>query len=120
MDETKFFKELYAKYHEKGLEIIAVGYETPNDFEGKVNKIKLLKERHHLDFQFLVGGSADKGLASEQFSMLNEIMSFPTAIVIGRDGEVKRVHTGFNGPGTGKLYDDYVKDMDLFIQELLK
>ena len=47
-------------------------------------------------------------------------MSFPTAIVIGRDGEVKRVHTGFNGPGTGKLYDDYVKDMDLFVQELLK
>ncbi len=120
MDETKFFKELYAKYHTQGLEIIAVGYETPNDFEGQVNKIKLLKERHHLDFQFLVGGSANKGLASEQFSMLNQIMSFPTAIVIGRDGEVKRVHTGFNGPGTGKLYDDYVQEMDLFIQELLK
>ena len=120
MDETKFFKELYSKYHAQGLEIIAVGYETPNDFEGQVNKIKLLKERHHLDFQFLVGGSANKGLASEQFSMLNQIMSFPTAIVIGRDGEVKRVHTGFNGPGTGKLYDDYVQEMDLFIQELLK
>jgi len=120
MDETKFFKELYSKYHAQGLEIIAVGYETPNDFEGQVNKIKLLKERHHLDFQFLVGGSANKGLASEQFSMLNQIMSFPTAIVIGRDGEVKRVHTGFNGPGTGKLYDDYVQEMDLLIQELLK
>jgi thiol-disulfide isomerase/thioredoxin len=120
MDETKFFKELYSKYHEQGLEIIAVGYETPNDFEGQVNKIKLLKERHHLDFQFLVGGSANKGLASEQFSMLNQIMSFPTAIVIGRDGEVKRVHTGFNGPGTGKLYDDYVQEMNKFIQELLK
>lgn len=120
MDETKFFKELFAKYHEKGLEIIAVGYETPNDFEGQANKIKLLQERHHLDFQFLVGGSASKGLASEQFSMLNQIMSFPTAIVIGRDGEVKRVHTGFNGPGTGKLYEDYVKEMDLFIQDLLK
>jgi hypothetical protein len=68
----------------------------------------------------LVGGSANKSLASEQFSMLNQIMSFPTAIIIGRDGEVKRVHTGFNGPGTGKLYDNYVQEMDLFIQELLK
>jgi thiol-disulfide isomerase/thioredoxin len=120
MDETKYFKELYEKYHPKGLEIIAVGYEIPPDFEGQVMKIKLLKERHHLDFQFLVGGSANKSLASEQFSMLNQIMSFPTAIVIGRDGEVKRVHTGFNGPGTGKLYNDYINEMDLFIQELLK
>ena len=120
MDETKYFNELYTKYHSNGLEIIAVGYETPNDFEGQVNKIKLLKERHHLDFHFLVGGSANKSLASEQFSMLNQIMSFPTAIIIGRDGEVKRVHTGFNGPGTGKLYDNYVQEMDLFIQELLK
>jgi thiol-disulfide isomerase/thioredoxin len=120
MDETNFFKELYDKYHSQGLEIIGIGYETPNDFEGKANKIKLLKERHHLDFQFLVGGSASKGIASEQFSMLNQIMAFPTAIVIGKDGEVKRVHTGFNGPGTGKLYEDYVKEMDLFIQDLLK
>lgn len=120
MDETKYFKELYEKYHPYGLEIIAVGYETPNDFEGQVNKIKLLKERHQLDFHFLVGGSANKSLASEQFSMLNQIMSFPTAIIIGRDGEVKRVHTGFNGPGTGRLYDEYVQEMDLFIQKLLK
>jgi len=120
MDETRFFNELYAKYHSNGLEIIAIGYETPNDFEGQVNKIKLLKERHHLDFHFLVGGSANKDLASQQFSMLNKIISFPTAIIIGRDGDVKRVHTGFNGPGTGKLYDEYVQEMDLFIQKLLK
>ena len=120
MDETKFFKELYGKYHSKGLEIISIGYETPNEFEDQVNKIKLLKERHHLDFLFLVGGSANKSLASEQFSMLNQIISFPTAIIIGKDGEVKRVHTGFNGPGTGKLYTDYTSEMDAYIQELLK
>jgi hypothetical protein len=52
--------------------------------------------------------------------MLNQIMAFPTAIFIGKDGDVKRVHTGFNGPGTGVLYDEYVKEMDLFIQHLLK
>jgi hypothetical protein len=66
-----------------------------------------------------VGGAANKGLASEHFRMLNQIISFPTAIFIGRDGNVKKVHTGFNGPGTGKYYEDYIRETDLFIQELL-
>ena len=120
MDETTFFKELYDKYHAQGLEIIAVGYETPHDFEAQAQKIKLLQQRQNLPFTFLVGGRANKSLASEQFSMLNQIMSFPTAIVIGKNGHVERVHTGFNGPGTGKLYEDYTKEMENFIQELLK
>lgn len=120
MDETEYFKELYQKYHQDGLEIIAVGYETPNDFAAQAEKVKLLKQRHQLEFTFLVGGMANKGLASEQFSMLNRIISYPTAIIIGRDGQVKRVHTGFNGPGTGEIYQEYVKETNAFIEELLK
>lgn len=120
MDETKYFKELYEKYHSLGLEIISVGYETPNEFAAQADKIKLLQQRHNLQFTFLVGGLANKGLASEQFSMLNKIISYPTAIIIGRDGEVKKIHTGFNGPGTGQIYLDYVKETNAFIEELLK
>lgn len=120
MDETRYFKELYEKYHDQGLEIISVGYETPSNFAEQAEKIKLLKERHQLKFTFLVGGAANKGLASEQFSMLNKIISYPTAIIIGRDGEVKKIHTGFNGPGTGQIYLDYVNETNAFIKELLK
>lgn len=120
MDETNFLKTVYEKYHDLGLEIISVGYETPNEFSEQVEKIKTLQKRHHLPFTFLVGGKASKALSSEQFSMLNEIISFPTAIIIGRDGEVKRVHTGFNGPGTGKIYTDFVHEMNLFLERLLK
>jgi len=119
MDETKYFKELYDKYHDKGLEIISVGYETPTDFAGQAEKIRLLRERHQLAFTFLVGGLANKGLASTHFSMLNKVISYPTAIIIGKDGEVKKIHTGFNGPGTGELYEEYVKETDAFIRELL-
>jgi thiol-disulfide isomerase/thioredoxin len=120
MDETMFFKDLYAKYHDKGLEIISIGYETPNEFEQQAEKIKRLKERHQLNFTFLVGGKANKSLASQQFSMLNEIISFPTAIFIGRDGTVQKIHTGFNGPGTGEIYQQYIQETSAFIEELLK
>lgn len=120
MDETMYFKELYDQYNSQGLEIIAVGYEVGNSFEEHVEKINRLRNKYKLPFQFLVGGAANKGLASEHFKMLNKIISFPTAIFIGKDGTVRKVHTGFNGPGTGEYYTEYVKETEAFIQSLLQ
>lgn len=119
MDETNFYKELYTTYHSKGLEIISIGYEAADSFEEQAKKIQTLKERHNLDFTFLVGGKANKATASEQFAMLNEVISFPTSIYIGKDGQVKRIHTGFNGPGTGSYYTEYVEKTHALIQQLL-
>jgi thiol-disulfide isomerase/thioredoxin len=119
LDETRYYKELYRSYHSHGLEIISIGYEIGNDFNEHVKSINRLREKLELDFTFVVGGPAQKGLASEHFSMLNEIISFPTTIFIGRDGEVKRVHTGFNGPGTGDYYKEYVRTTNSLIEKLL-
>ncbi len=119
MDETNYYKELYEKYHSKGLEIISIGYETSDSFEEQAKKILTLKQRKNLDFIFLVGGKASKLIASQQFDMLNEVISFPTSIYIGRDGQVKRIHTGFNGPGTGAVYTEYVEKTNALIESLL-
>jgi thiol-disulfide isomerase/thioredoxin len=120
MDETRYFKDLFDKYHSKGLEIIAVGYEVGDNFKEQSMKIQTLQERYNLDFTFLVGGSANKGLAADHFSMLNNIISFPTAIFIDKNGEVRKIHTGFNGPGTGQYYQEYIISTEALIQELLK
>lgn len=119
LDETQYYKQLYDKYHASGLEIIAVGYETGDSFEQHSSNIKRLKERLGLPYIFLVGGTAKKSLASEHFSALNEIISFPTSIYIGRDGTIRRVHTGFNGPGTGDKYLEYVRETNALIETLL-
>jgi len=120
MDETRYYKKLYENYHDQGLEIISIGYEMGDGFEEFSKKIKLLQERLNLPFTFLVGGAAKKDLASKHFSMLNEVISFPTSIYIGKDGSVKRVHTGFNGPGTGSYYLEYEEKTNKLIEELLK
>lgn len=119
LDETRYFKELYSKYHDRGLEIISVGYETGSSFDDFKSNIERLKNTLELDFIFLVGGKASKGLAKEHFDMLNNIISFPTTVFIGRDGQVKRVHTGFSGPGTGQYYTDYVNKTNALIESLL-
>lgn len=119
LDETQYYKELYNNYHSAGLEIISIGYETGATFEEYAANILRLKNKLNLEFTFLVGGPANKNTASEQFKMLNEVISFPTSIFIGRDGEVKRVHTGFNGPGTGSYYREYVQKTNSLIESLL-
>ena len=120
MDESRFLKEMYAKYHDKGLEIIALCYESGTDVLVQKERIETLSKRLNAGYSFILAGTASKGLASTHFSMLNQVMSFPTAIFIGRDGNVKKIHTGFNGPGTGTYYEDYIKETESFIQELLK
>ncbi len=119
LDETMYYKKLSERYKEQGLEIISVCYEAGDTFEEHKASIERLKNNLDLDFTFVVGGSAKKSLASRHFSMLNEVISFPTSIFIGRDGGVKRVHTGFNGPGTGDIYTDYVEETNALIEFLL-
>ncbi len=119
MDETRYLRDLYARYHDQGLEIISIGYEVGQTFEEHADKIRKLQERYELPFTFLVGGAANKGLASEHFAMLNKIISFPTSIFIAKDGTVRKVHTGFNGPGTGSYYTEFIKETDLFLRSLL-
>lgn len=120
LDESKFLKEMYQKYHQDGFEVISVGYETPTNFDEQVQKIKLLKSRLNLDFTFLVGGQANKALASEQFSMLNQIISFPTAIFLDKNGQIVKIHTGFNGPGTGTIYEEFKLETEELIKNLVK
>jgi hypothetical protein len=46
-------------------------------------------------------------------------MSFPTTLIIDKKGSIRKIHTGFNGPATGKYYTDFKKEMSVFINQLL-
>lgn len=119
LDETKYYKSLYDKYHKDGLEIISVCYEAGKTQEDYIASVTRYKEQLNVNFDFIIGGSASKNKAANDFNVLNDILSFPTSIFIGRDGSVKRVHTGFNGPGTGSYYEDYVRKTNSLIETLL-
>jgi thiol-disulfide isomerase/thioredoxin len=107
LDETKVLKELYNDLHRYGLEIISVCYEADLEQKKQLKKLKDFKKRSKIPYTILYGGLASKELASSDFGMLNQIMSFPTSIFIGKDGNVWGIHTGFNGPATGEAYINF-------------
>ena len=50
---------------------------------------------------------------------LANFMGFPTTIIIDKKGDVRKIHTGFSGPGTGNYYTAFVDEFDKLTDDLL-
>jgi len=120
MDETKFYKQWYDKNKDKGVEIIGLAYEVKPDFEYAKKRILTMKEKLDVNYDFVIAGTSTTKSASESLPMLNKIMSFPTSIIIDKKGKVRRIHTGFYGPATGKYYEEFVDEFNVFLHELMQ
>lgn len=119
MDETAYLVQLHEKFHEQGLDVISLAFEKSENAETNLRSLKRLKEHFGIPYEILLAGKASKKEAAEKLPMLNHVLSFPTTIFIDRKGNVRRVHTGFSGPGTGEYYNEFVEDTDRFVAELL-
>jgi hypothetical protein len=64
-----------------------------------------MKSKWGVNYDFVIAGVDDKMKAAEALPALNKIVAFPTTIFIGKDGKVKHIHTGFEGPGTGVYHE---------------
>jgi thiol-disulfide isomerase/thioredoxin len=120
MDESAYLAELYKKYKGKGLEIIGVAYEKTDNIDKATKNLTRLKERFGIEYELLITGLTGKAKASESLPFLNKVMAFPTTIIVDKKHIARSIYTGFNGPATGKLYEDYKKKNELLINKLLK
>lgn len=119
MDETKFLAPWYDANKNRGIEIIGLAYERKPDFEYASARVKKMKEKLHVNYEFLIAGVNDNAKAAETLPMLNKVIAFPTTIFIGKDGKVKHIHTGFEGPGTGIYYEQSKERFNTIVNELL-
>jgi len=119
MDETKFLAPWYKKHRNNGIEIIGLAYEQKNDFNYASERVKKMKQKLNVDYDFVIAGTSNKDNASESLPMLNGVQAFPTTIFIGKDGKVKKIHTGFSGPGTGVYYDQFIQEFNKTVNDLL-
>ena len=120
MDETRFLADWYKKNQSKGVEIIGLAYEIKPDFNYARDRVLSMKEKLNVPYDFVIAGTSSTKSASESLPMLNKVMSFPTSIIIDRNGKVRRIHTGFSGPATGVHYEEFVDDFNQFMKELIE
>ncbi|MEI9920764.1 MAG: TlpA disulfide reductase family protein [Bacteroidota bacterium] len=119
MDETKFLAPWYVTNKDRGVEILGLSYERKDDFNYAKKRIEKMKEKLNVPYDFVVAGVNDKDKASETLPALNKILAFPTTIFVGKDGKVKHIHTGFEGPGTGVYYERFQERFNQIVNELL-
>lgn len=120
MDETAYLVPFYNKYNKKGVEIIGLAYERTKDFERSKQNVERLHKRFNVPYEMLITGyTKDKADVLLSLPALNSFEAFPTLIIIDKKGEVRKIHTGFNGPGTGKYYTEFVQEFEKTIDALL-
>lgn len=118
-DEAKFLAPFYKIKREKGLEIIGLMYEHFKDFETSAKQVRRFRKKFGIEYELLVAGYSDKKDAAETLPMLNHVLSYPTTIFIDKKGNVRKIHTGFTGPGTGAHFEKLTYEFNGFVDKLL-
>lgn len=118
LDETRLLVDLYQKYHNRGLEIVALSFERSSDLTTSGPLLARYIKQLNVPYPVLLAGEADKQKASAVLPDLDELKAFPTTIFIDRQGKVRNVQTGFSGPATYE-YAPYLQDLTVFLNSLL-
>ncbi|NNK79973.1 MAG: TlpA family protein disulfide reductase, partial [Flavobacteriales bacterium] len=119
IDETIAYQQFFDRFHDRGLEIIPVAFEATDDPTTAFIKLNEFQKDLSLQYPIYFGGKRSKADASAAFPALDHVMSYPTSIIIARDGSIVKVHTGFYGPGTGIYYDAWSKNTVQLLDSLL-
>jgi len=122
LDETKFYSQYYIENKNEDLEIIALAFEYAKTNDAAFKNIERLKQKIDIGYPILLAqtGSSSKIKAQEKLPMLNHVLSYPTSVFVDKNGNVRKIHTGFNGPATGEKYIEFTKEFDAFVNLLLE
>jgi thiol-disulfide isomerase/thioredoxin len=115
-DEAPFLAEVYRKYHDRGLEIVALSFEEAEQLQNPTRLRAFIKE-YGIGYTVLLGGETSS--AKEKLTSAEDWDAWPTTFFVGRDGLVKGVHAGFPGPGSGELYRKEKEEFIATVERLL-
>lgn len=119
MDETKFLIPWYNENKDRGVEILGLAYERKDDFNYAAERVKKMQQKWNVPYDIVIAGVNDNVKAAETLPALTRLAAFPTTIFVGKDGKVKHIHTGFEGPGTGAFHEQFKERFNETINEML-
>jgi len=115
-DEAPFLQNVYAKYHDRGLEVVALSFEEADQLQNPTRLRALIKE-YGVKYTVLLGGETDS--AKTKLTQAVNWDAWPTTFFVGRDGLVRAVHAGFPSPGSGELYKKETEEFIARVEKLL-
>ena len=121
LDESKYYSEYYNTRSYKDVEFVALAFEYAKTETDAFKSIGRLKDDIGISYPVLLAqyGTSDKVKAQEKLPMLNHVLSYPTTIYMDKKGNVRKIHTGFNGPATGDKYTEFKAEFKSFVEMLV-
>ena len=105
-DEAPFLEALYQKYHDQGLEIVALDFEPAEQLKD-LSRLRAFVRRYGIEYTYLVAGEPSQ--LNERIPQAENLNAWPTTFFVGRDGLVHDIHTGFTSRASGS-FDSDLKD----------
>ena len=121
MDAAPLLQKLSSEFSDQGLQVIALSFELSEDPLKARRNLLLYEERYGITFPVLFCGStAAANIDAKVKSQINNFPGYPTTLFVGRNGVVRMIHGGFNGPATGDLYQTQINKYYDLVKSLLK
>ena len=119
-DEAPLLKDLSARYKDQGLEVLGLSFEYTGDAKRDLEQVKIFAKKHGIPYVMLLAGTTENDDVNKKLPQLVNFGAFPTTIFIGRDGLVKKIHAGFEGPATGDRFTRLSNEFEETVKSLLK
>jgi thiol-disulfide isomerase/thioredoxin len=115
-DEAQYLVELDKKYRDKGLAIVALDFEEPEQQASLVRERAFVKQ-YGVKYTYLIAGAPSD--MWEKVPQAVNLNTWPATIFVGRDGLVKGIHSGFASPASGEFNRQLKDEFTAKIEQLL-
>ncbi len=119
-DETRFLKTYLAAHPALDVQVIGLACERYNDTAKSLQAIANYRTKMNLPYDVLLAATTTKTAeTSKHLPFIDNVISYPTMVILDKNNRVHTIHTGFDGPATSK-YKEFEIEFDRVIQNLLK
>ena len=115
-DEAQYLVQLDRKYRDKGLAIVALDFEEPEQ-QATLEREHAFVKQYGVRYTYLIAGAPEE--MWEKVPQLVNLNTWPATVFVGRDGTVRAVHAGFASPASGEFNTRLQQEFESRIQALL-
>lgn len=117
-DEAQYLVELYKKYHDQGLEIVALDFEEPTEISS-LKRVNAFIRQYKVPYTYVLAGQPSE--MWDKLPQLVNLNTWPATLFVGRDGKIKATHAGFAAPASGifnkLLQDEFTSNIERLLKE---